>query len=100
MEAISTGKGSQYRSRSVILGLLKEQQESGISVRSFCAARSIAEGSFYGWKKRYGREGTVVNDKDFARIQVVAAPGGLFAEVNGIKLYQPVSAAYLKELAL
>jgi hypothetical protein len=97
MEEKSTGK---YRSRPVILELLKEQLESGLSVRSFCARHSIAEGSFYGWKKRYGNEKAVVNGNAFSRMQVTTAPGALFAEVNGIKLYQPVSAAYLKELAL
>jgi hypothetical protein len=33
----------------------------------------------------------------FATVQLIAEPG-LFAAVGGIKIYQSVSAAYLKEL--
>jgi hypothetical protein len=39
----------------------------------------------------------LANNSAFAHVQVEAAVG-LFAEVKGIKLYQPVSAGYLKEL--
>ncbi|WP_276505085.1 IS66 family insertion sequence element accessory protein TnpA [Terrimonas pollutisoli] len=98
MEVLSAVKRRQFRRRSEILDLLREQQESGLSVRVFCAERSIAEGSFHNWKKRYGSEGSAANNNAFARVQVEAVAAGLFAEVNGIKLYQPVSAGYLKEL--
>ncbi len=98
MEVLSNVKRRQFRSQSEILELLKEQQQSGISVRAFCAERIIPEGSFHNWKKRYIAADEAADRKGFAQVELAAAAASVFAEVNGIKLYQPVSAAYLKEL--
>ena len=32
--------------------ILRRQAESGLSIRSFCAAEEISEPSFYAWRKR------------------------------------------------
>ncbi|RXK86004.1 IS66 family insertion sequence element accessory protein TnpA [Filimonas effusa] len=98
MEGLSPSNRRQFRSRSVILNLLEAYHQSGLSIKSFCAERSIPQGSFHNWRKRYEKESKSGSDS-FTRLQLSVAATGLFAEVNGIKLYQPVSPAYLKELA-
>jgi len=87
----------KYRGRAAIAKLLQEQVESGQDMKSFCAGRGIAEGTFHNWKHRYGARGTAASSAGFATLQVLPDPG-LFAMVGGIRIYQPVSAAYLKEL--
>ena len=32
--------------------IIREQQASGLSIAAFCAERSVAESSFYPWKRR------------------------------------------------
>ena len=86
----------KFRGEAAIIRLLQEQVQSGQSIKSFCAAQGIAEGTFHNWKQRYG-VGEVPASGGFATLQVMPEPG-LFAMVGGIKIYQPVSAAYLKEL--
>jgi hypothetical protein len=98
MEVSSTVGPRHFRSKSEIRDLLVQQQQSGLSVKSFCGERSISEGTFHNWKKRYSGEPGMINSDAFTSIQPDRLPVGLFAEVNGIKLYQPVSAGYLKEL--
>lgn len=90
-----------FRSKTVILDLLKAHQESGLSIQAFCVEQNIATGNFRRWKKRHSQEdisGQAVV-AGFNNLQIEQPTAGvLFAEVKGIKLYQPVSAAYLKEL--
>lgn len=94
MEVISAARRRLFRSKSAILDLLREQQQSGLSIQAFCTQHSIPSGSFHNWKKKYDDTGSSA----FTSVQI--SPSAiLFAEVNGIKLYQPVSAVYLKELA-
>jgi len=85
----------KFRGQTAIVKLLQEQSQSGQSIKSFCAIHGIAEGTFHNWKHRYG--GEVDTRPGFATVQIIPEPG-LFAAVGGIKIYQPVSAAYLKEL--
>jgi hypothetical protein len=85
----------KFRGKTAIVRLLEEQSRSGQSIKSFCAANGIAEGTFHNWKHRYN--GEVDACAGFATVQLIAEPG-LFAAVGGIKIYQSVSAAYLKEL--
>lgn len=33
-------------------GFLKEQRQSGLSVKAFCAAKNVSEPSFYHWKRK------------------------------------------------
>lgn len=98
MEVSSTVRRRHVRSKSEIRDLLAQQHQSGLSVKSFCDERSISAGTFHNWKKRYGSEPEMINSEAFTLMQPDGLSVGLFAEVNGIKLYQPVSAGYLKEL--
>lgn len=99
MEAISSVKRRLFRSKASILELLGEQQQSGLSIQAFCAQHSIPSGSFHNWKKKYGTGEESSTSPSFTPLQIKATDQQLFAEVNGIRLYQPVSAGYLKELA-
>ena len=101
MEVLSENPRRQFRSKSVILEHLKQQQASGSSIQGYCAAQGIATASFHNWKKRYGQQEQSTGSGAFAPLVVSTASAGvLFAEVRGIKLYQAVSAGYLKELSL
>lgn len=97
MEVSSSSKRRFFRSKAMILELLEQQQQSGLSIQAFCAQHSIPAGSFHNWKRKYGSGNGGASA--FTPVQI-SPSAALFAEVNGIKLYQPVSAAYLKELAV
>lgn len=86
----------KFRGKAAILQLLQEQAGSGQSIKTFCAAHDIATGTFHNWKHKYGL-GSPQEPAGFASLQVIPEPG-LFAIVGTIKIYQSVSAAYLKEL--
>lgn len=94
---VNSAKKRLFRSKSAILELLQKQQQSGLSIQTFCTQHSIPSGSFHNWKKKYGAGDGLSPAAAFAPVQIKTS-ATLFAEVNGIKLYQPVSAAYLKEL--
>ena len=69
---------------------------SGMSAKQFCIANAISETGFYKWRGRYR---AVEGKNDFIPLQVAASGShSLFAEVNGIRIYQAVSASFLKEL--
>ena len=95
MEEKKEKAARKLRGQTAIVKLLQEQSQSGQSIKSFCVAHGIAEGTFHNWKHRYG--GEVDSFPGFAPVQIIPEPG-LFAIIGGIKIYQPVSAAYLKEL--
>ena len=84
------------RNKAEIQLLLEAFAKAGQSVQSFCHQHNIGKSTFHKWQSRYNIS------KGFADIEIVG--GGvqhcttLFAEVKGIKIYQPVSAAYLKAL--
>jgi len=99
MEAISAVKRRLFRSKSTILELLREQQQSGLSIQAFCTQHSMPSGTFHNWKKKYGAGEGISTSLSFTPLQIKLPAQQLFAEVNGIRLYQPVSAAFLKELA-
>jgi Transposase len=94
------------RSRQQILQLLKEFDSKGLTITQFCELHHIQKSNFYKWQKRYGSKQTQNSaPKGFLAVELTspaAAPcptaPALFAEVNGIRLYQPVSALYLKTL--
>lgn len=86
------------RNKAEIQLLLEAFSSSGMTVQSFCDEHNIGKSTFHKWQSRYSIS------KTFADIEIV---GGdvqhcttLFAEVKGIKIYQPVSAAYLKALLI
>ncbi len=103
METISVKKVRVFRDKETILGILGQYEGSNLSIKEFCIENNIAPASFHNWKKKYnGSRSRGATQPGFTTLGVrpsaaVAGPG-LFAEVNSIKIYQPVSAAYLKEL--
>lgn len=103
METISAKKVRVFRGKETILAILNDYKKSNLSVKAFCEANDIASASFHNWKKKYSTScANGAAQPGFMALRVtppapVAGPG-LFAEVNSIKIYQPVTAAYLKEL--
>ena len=92
----SKGKAvRKFRGKTAIMKILQHQADSGQNIKTYCASHGIAGGTFHRWKQKYaaGKEAA----SGFASLQVVPETG-LFAIVGNIRIYQPVSAAYLKEL--
>ena len=91
-----------FRSEETILNILTEQKKSKLSIKAFCNQNNIAQASFHNWKKKYSRRSVkAVKLTGFTALQITVPPAvaePLFAEVKGIKIYQTVAAAYLKEL--
>jgi transposase-like protein len=97
MEERSIKVSRKFRSKGEIIQLLQAYDQSGQSIKSFCALHSIAEGTFHNWKHKYCKADSASEKTGFTTLQLIPEPG-LFATVGSIKIYQPVSAAYLKEL--
>jgi hypothetical protein len=103
MEAISAKKVRVFRGKETILNILNDYKKSNLSIKAFCQDNKLASATFHNWKKKYSntlRKPDV--QPGFATLQItpsapIVAPA-LFAEVKGIKIFQPVTAAYLKEL--
>jgi transposase-like protein len=87
-------------SREQKLALIDKFKTAHTSVKEFCRRQGIEEKVFRKWQSRY--KDSVKTNAGFARLQIhtgsTNSAGQLFAEVKGIKLYQVVSASYLKEL--
>ena len=104
MEPNNTG-GRRQRTPEEIINLLEEFENSeDITVKEYCAMIGVSDAAFYGWRKQYGSKADT-EEPSAGFIELIAhdsQPGSqtLFAEVKGIKLYQPVAAEYLKVLAL
>ncbi len=90
------------RSKQQIQDLLHEFEKTGTTVKDFCKLHNISTGNFHKWKSRYKVAPLKKNKgSGFAKLDVVETSfvvPGLFAEVKEIKIYQPVSASFLKEL--
>jgi hypothetical protein len=104
MEQSEQKRSGSRRNRQELIALVKKFEKSeGITVKAFCALHNIGEGAFYSFRKRYyHKRAKPEKPTGFIKIRPTAAegkPGILFAEVKGIRLYQPVSADYLKALA-
>lgn len=74
-----------------------------MTIKAFCQLKGISEGLFYSYQSRYGSP-KKRNNKSGSFIAMTPQPPSestpkLFAEVKGIKIYQQVSADYLKTLA-
>jgi hypothetical protein len=84
-----------------MFALISAQATSGESIKGYCERHGISQGNWFYWKKKYQRQ---YQDKGgFAVVEItdaieVDSNGDIFAEYKGIKLFQPVSATYLKEL--
>ena len=90
----------QLRTREQKEALLALQHQSGLSVKSFCAKHDIATATFHNWKQQLKRSSTERKASGFATLAIQAPSQPLlFAEVRGIRLYQPMSADFLKALA-
>lgn len=91
------------RSSNEIKALLQSFEQSGDDIKTFCQAHNIGVSTLQKWKSRYGKKEEALAAQDgFIPLHIVSPASnnaeGLFAEVKGIKLYQPVAASYLKEL--
>ena len=95
MEVTSTKPKRLFRNEAQIRELLASYAASGLSIKSFCQANGIPNGSFHNWQKKYGAH---QKSSGFTSVSIATTAAVLFAEVNGIRLYQPVSTTYLKEL--
>ena len=91
-----------FRSKETILNILPEYKKSKLCIIKFCIENNIASATFHTWKKKYsGRSVKPVKQAGFAALEITApraSAESLFDAVNGIKIYQWVTAAYLKEL--
>lgn len=91
-----------FRSEEMILNILADYKQSKLSIKAFCIENNIASASFHHWKKKYGKRSVKPGKPTgFATLQItppVAIETPLFAKVKEIKIYQWVTAAYLKEL--
>ena len=104
MEQTEKKPVSGKRTREQILQIIAQYKKAqGLTVKEFCQQHGISEGSFYSFRSRYGFKNQV-KDKPGGFI-AIATPvlkesiNALFAEVNGIRIYQAVPADYLKTLA-
>ena len=103
MEQINGNQPISRRNKIQMLELLSQYDENpGMTVKEFCSLHQISEGSFYSARKRHRSAGTSKQKSSgfisLGRPAFKEPIGVLFAEVNGIKLYQAVPADYLKAL--
>ncbi len=105
MEQITNKLPRIRRTQEQIKKLLEEFENGDKTVSEFCELYSIGKTAFYKWQSRYKRK-AAKNFKPvgFAKLKIHTPnpnpAAGLFAEVHGIKIYQPVGASYLKELCV
>ena len=100
MEQVNQSSRRQRRNSQQILALLTKYNSSGLSVSDFCERHQITESNLRKWISRAKQK---ANKKEmrrsaFTAVQVTTSESVLFAEVDGIRIYQPVAASYLKEL--
>lgn len=92
------------RSTKQVEELIKQYEASGLSVKQFCKKEGLSEAGFYKLRNRYQNKIKSKQKPGFIPVAVTPAPTAttiktsLFCEVKGIKIYQPVSATFLKEL--
>ena len=91
-----------FRSEEAILNIIADYKKSKLTAKAFCIQNNIASATFHTWKRKYSRRSVKsAKPAGFAALQITTTPAvaePLFAAVNGIKIYQWVTAAYLKEL--
>lgn len=101
MEASKINERRRRTSQEILqlLALFKKQQ---CSAAEFCTTNNISKTAFAKWRSRYGTQHRVSKTTPaFSTFHcaVQSDTPMLFAEVNGIRIYQPVAACFLKELA-
>ena len=110
MEAAQLKTLRQRRSKQEVKDLLIAFEKSNSTIKEFCEVQNLSYGVFQKWRSRHGsparrkrtltaQEFTKTEKPGFADVRIIPSSSAtLFAEVNGIKLFQPVAASYLKEL--
>ena len=103
MEQTNGNQPISRRNKIQMLELLSQYDGNpGMTVKDFCSLHQISKGSFYSARKRHRSAGTLKQKSSgfisIGRPAYKEPAGRLFAEVNGIKLYQAVPADYLKAL--
>ena len=103
MEQIINTPVRPRRTLQQINVLLDSFDQGDGNVAEFCLAHDICRATFHKWQSRYrvkGEQATKANG--FAALQITGSSltngTALFAEVKGIRIFQPVAASYLKEL--
>ena len=105
MDQLNDKKIKSRYSKTKMLEMLDEYDKTrGMTIKEFCKLRQISEGLFYSARKRY-RDGGGARKQSSGFIAITSPAfkepaGSLFAEVNGIRLYQAVPAEYLKALVV
>ena len=86
-------------SEQKILAMIEEYEQSGYSVVDYCQINELNESTFSSWLARFRGKG---NPKGFIPVSISPGIGEqeapIFAEYRGIRFYQWVEPAYLKEL--
>ena len=105
MEQPMIGSVRPRRTVIQINQLLDEFEKSTMSVSEFCIANDVCRATYHKWCSRYRTSRAQKNaGAGFTTLEITSSPGSgyatLFAEVRGIKIYQPVTADFLKELIL
>ena len=101
MDQVKQSSRRKRRTSSEIAALLATFRSSGLAASDFCERNQIQRSNFYKWVSRLPKQKDKVRKirrSSFAEVRVTASDNLLFAEVNGIRIYQPVGASYLKEL--
>lgn len=105
MDQLNDKNITSRHSRIQMLEMLDEYDKTkGMTIKEFCKLRQISEGSFYSARKRQRAGGS--RKKQSSGFIAITSPalketaGNLFAEVNGIRLYQAVPPEYLKALVV
>lgn len=90
------------RTITQIYSLLDEFEKSNADIPTFCTSHNICKATFHKWCSRYKmKPARQEGSYGFTTVQIKGSADSevsLFAEVRGIKIYQPVTASYLKEL--
>ena len=105
MDHLNDKQSTSRPGKMQMLEILDEYDKtSGMTIKEFCKLRQINEGSFYSARKRHRAPGRAKKKSSgfiaMPRPALKEPPGNLFAEVNGIRLYQAVPAEYLKALVV
>lgn len=99
MEQQTSSTRRNRRTQEQIRELLLEFRKADLTVPQFCQSHKVSTGTFYKWQSRFKSKALKkAGVSGFAPIVVGSSSNGLFAEVKGIRVYQPVSAEYLKQL--
>lgn len=92
------------RSSKQVQELIQQYEQSGLGVKQFCQMHGLSAAGFYKMRNRYQNKAKVKAKTSFIPVALTSTsttssrPASLFCEVKGIKIYQVVSATFLKEL--